>query len=126
MMTPRSVNATSMENATFECMVQEVDSVGWYVDNEYIRGQHNMERSITFLNKWDDGIFHSILTIRAIPVNDGSKIECATFIFGEGERRTSPVYLNIQGRTILLQCLLLLYCPPKFYGKYLSLYNCYK
>ena len=97
---PRSQNVISSANATFECVVKGVDSVGWYVNDEYVRSQHDIERNITFLTKWKNDIFafHSVLTMKANPVNNGSKIECAAFTFGEGERRTSPVYLNIQGR----------------------------
>ena len=96
--TPRSENRISLANATFECVVKGVDSVGWYVNDEYVQSRHDIERNISFLNIWYRGVFHSILTIHATPVNSGSKVECATFTYGEGERRTSPVYLNIQGR----------------------------
>ena len=95
-MSPVSVTVPPFTTATFTCEGTG-DISSWLVHSAVLTDSVKQQRQITVTTTNIDTNFSSVLTVNAIPINDGLGVGCEVITFIPFERVISSGVLTIRG-----------------------------
>ena len=95
---PLSVSAPLYTLANFTCEATG-DLLKWFVHGHSLADPSNQDREISVTtNDISVGVWSSVLTIRALPINDGISIGCAVISFNPCDFREKGAILTVKGK----------------------------
>lgn len=98
---PSSVNTSIGRIVEFYCSCKSGHGIVWYIDDELVSQQHNVESQIlSYQTTTRDGFFVSTLSMLASERNNNSRVECGVLEFGHGISRVNTpeaAVLKVQG-----------------------------
>ena len=93
---PSSVSASLYTLANFTC-VGTGDIVSWTVGGNLLTDHSNQDRKISVTtNNISVDVWSSVLTIKALPINDGIAVQCSVISF-------NPLNLQQKGATLTVK-----------------------
>ena len=94
---PSSVSAPFYTLANFTC-VGTGDILSWTVGSNLLTDPSNQDREISVTtNNISVDVWSSVLTIRALPINDGTSVECNLISFNPYGLKQKGATLTIKG-----------------------------
>ena len=95
---PSSVSAPLYTLANFTCEGTGIELI-WTVQGNSLTDPSNQDREISVTtNNISVGVWSSVLTIRALPINDGISIRCTIFSFNPFDIKHRGATLTIKGK----------------------------
>lgn len=98
---PVSMTAPLYTSVSFQC-IGTGDALTWLVESVSITDLVKQERNVTISSNNSDSTLSSVLTINALPINDGIHIGCIIISFNPYDAVLVEVVLTIQGTKIII------------------------